>query len=605
MSKLQEKLQASTVIFDGAMGTELYRRNFFVNASYEQLCLTAPDVVREIHCKYFEAGADVLTTNTYNANVRSLARFGIADQCEAINKAAVRLAREAAQDKALVAASVGPISQAESPDDKAEKKDLLISQISALSEADFILFETISAPGDVEAALVAMDAFPGREYVLSFAIEAAEEADAAKLMDKFISMVTSHKGNSPVALGLNCGNGPEQMLKNLELFRTKTDLPIVVQPNAGGPREVEGRHLYMGSAEYFTTYARRYTQLGAAAVGGCCGIGPEHITELARSLKPLLRAERGNLPEVEIKQELCQPEIPLAERSGVGAKLAAGEWLKLVEITPPKGFDLTKTIAGAKKCKENGIDAVNLPDGPRASARIAALAAAIAIQQNAGIEAILHCCCRDRSLLGLQSLLLGCAGSGVNSLLFITGDPPKLGDYPFSSGVFDVDSIGLVKMQKLLNSGVDIGGQPISQPTSAVIGVGADPNAIDFEREYRRTCEKVEAGAEFIITQPVFAVDSLFKFLDRIGHLHIPVIAGVWPLTSLKNAQFMQKEVPGVVVPDEVMKRMAASDDRDTQRAEGIAIARESIAAIRSRVQGVQVSAPFGNVDAALKVILD
>jgi homocysteine S-methyltransferase len=205
----------------------------------------------------------------------------------------------------------------------------------------------------------------------------------------------------------------------------------------------------------------------------------------------------------------------------------------------------------------------------------------------------------------LQSLLLGCAGSGVNSLLFITGDPPKLGDYPFSSGVFDVDSIGLVKMQKLLNNGVDIGGQPISQPTSAVIGVGADPNAIDFEREYRRTCEKVEAGAEFIITQPVFAVDSLFKFLDRIGHLNIPVIAGVWPLTSLKNAQFMQKEVPGVVVPDEVMKRMAASDDRDTQRAEGIAIARESIAAIRSRVQGVQVSAPFGNVDAALKVILD
>ena len=604
MSKLLKKLTASTVIFDGAMGTELYRRNFFVNASYEQLCLTSPDTVREIHSKYFEAGADVLTTNTYNANPRSLARFGIADQCEAINRAGVKLAKEVASDKALVAGSVGPVSAADSADDNVEKIDLLRIQIAALEEADFILFETLSDPEDVQTALAVMNEFPGREYVLSFAVENPDANEAAKLMDKFVFLVTAQKGNKPVALGLNCGSGPEQMLKNLELFRTKTDLPIIVQPNAGAPREVEGRHLYMGSAEYFTTYARRYTQLGAAAVGGCCGIGPEHITELARSLKPLLRAERGNLPEVEVKEEHLQPEIPLAERSHVGAKLAAGEWLKLVEITPPKGYDLAKTIAGAKKCKENGIDAVNLPDGPRASARIAALVAAIAIQQEAKIDAILHCCCRDRSLLGLQSLLLGCAGSGVNSLLFITGDPPKLGDYPFSSGVFDVDSIGLVKMQKLLNCGVDIGGQPISAPTRAVIGVGADPNAIDFEREYRRTCEKVEAGAEFIITQPVFSVDSLFRFLDRIEHLHTPVVAGVWPLTSLKNAQFMQKEVPGVVVPDDVMKRMAASEDRDIQRAEGIAIARESIAAIRERVQGVQVSAPFGNVDAALKVIL-
>ncbi len=605
MSSLSEKLTSSIVIFDGAMGTELYRRNFFVNASYEQLCLTSPDTVLEIHRKYFEAGADVLTTNTYNANSRNLARFGIAEQCADINRAAVRLARQAAQDKALVAGSVGPVGNPDSGEDKASKEELLIAQIGALGEADFILFETISSFEDAAASLAAMKHFPGREYVLSFAIESTDEDEIAKAMDKFIFLVTSHREHGPVALGLNCGSGPEQMLRNLELFRNKTDLPIIVQPNAGAPREVEGRHLYMGSAEYFTTYARRYTQLGAAAVGGCCGIGPEHITELARSLKPLLRAERGKLPEVEVKAELLQPELPLAERSGVGAKLAAGEWLKLVEITPPKGFDLAKTIAGAKKCRENGIDAVNLPDGPRASARIAALVAAVAIQREAGIEAILHCCCRDRSLLGLQSLLLGCAGSGVNSLLFITGDPPKLGDYPFSSGVFDVDSIGLVKLQKLLNQGVDVGGQSIGMPTRAVIGVGADPNAIDFEREYRRTCEKAEAGAEFIITQPVFAVDSLFKFLDRIGHLHIPVIAGVWPLTSLKNAQFMQKEVPGVVVPDAVMKRMAASDDRDAQRAEGIAIARESIAAIRERVQGVQVSAPFGNVDAALKVISD
>ena len=343
--------------------------------------------------------------------------------------------------------------------------------------------------------------------------------------------------------------------------------------------------------------------LGAAAIGGCCGITPAHIRELARTIKPLMRAEKQELPKVEIVECDLKEPVPLAEKSSLGAKLAAGKFVTSVEITPPRGFDLASTVAGARKCKEAGIDAVNLPDGPRASARISPFAAAVAIQQQVGIETVLHCCCRDKSVIGLQADLLGCAGMGINNILFITGDPPKLGDYPFSSGVFDVDSIGLVKIQSRMNRGIDLGGKSISAPTRAVIGVGADPSAIDLEREYRRTCEKVEAGAEFIITQPVFAIETLFAFLDRIAHLKTPLIAGIWPLVSYRNAEFMKTEVPGVVVPDAVMKRMAAAGTKEEQREAGLEIARESIAAIRDRVQGIQVSAPFGNVDLALRVL--
>ncbi len=595
---LLEKLTHSPpVIFDGAIGTEIYRRNFFVNASFEELCLSNPKVVTEIHQSYLEAGAEILTTNTFNANRRRLARFGIADKTLAINRAGVALARAVAEEGVLVAGSVGPVSAPDSSGDRLERAEILKEQIEGLQEADFVLFESLRTEADLAGALEAMEAYPELPYLLSFAVD--NRSDLAGFLKQIRGAV-----HLPTAIGLNCGGGPESTLGELErLMELKPEFPVVVQPNAGSPRGIDGRMLYMTSAEYFSTYARRYAQLGAAGIGGCCGISPIHIAELVRSVKPLMRAERRVLPAVETAEPLAQPEVPLAERSRLGSRLAAGEFLKMIEITPPRGFDLSKTIEGAKRCREAGIDAVNLPDGPRASARISPLVTAISIQREAGIEAILHCCCRDRSLIGLQAELLGCAGAGVHNILFITGDPPKLGDYPMSTGVFDVDSIGLVRMQKRMNGGFDLGSQPLNAVTRGVIGVGADPSAIDPEREYRRTCEKIEAGAEFIITQPVFAVESLFAFLDRIEHLHIPVIAGIWPLVSLRNAEFMKNEVPGVVVPDSVMERMAAAEGRDGQREAGVAIARESIAAIRGRVRGIQVSAPFGNVELALRVI--
>ena len=602
MGKLKKLLERGIVIFDGAMGTEIYRRNFFVNASYEQLCLSAPNIIRDIHRSYLDAGAEVLTTDSFNANARRLGRFGLAADVLKINRAAVKLAREVAQDKALVAGSIGPVGDPGSAKDRRSREELLEEQISGLSEADFLIFESLRTLEDLDAVLAAMKKFPGIEYMVSFAIDPTAGHHADPLPD-FIADVERYDGEKPVAIGLNCGGGPESTLLELEKLVGKTSYPIIVQPNAGVPRGIDGRMLYMTSGEYFSTYAKRYAQLGAAGIGGCCGIGPEHIAELARTIKPLVLAEKRELPQLEIKDDTLPPPLPLAERSVFGAKLEAGNFVTSVELTPPRGFDLSGTVAAAKVCKEAGVDVVNLPDGPRASARITPLAAAAAIEREAGIETIPHCCCRDRSLIGLQAELLAYAGSGIRNLLFITGDPPKLGNYPFSSGVFDTDSIGLVKLQTRMNRGIDLGGDKLNAQTRVVIGVGADPSAIDLEREYRRLCEKAEAGADFVITQPVFDVDALLSFIKRIEHLRIPVIAGIWPLTSLRNAQFMKTEVPGVSVPDSVIERMASSEDRDAQKRIGIEIARESIEAIRSAVQGVQVSAPFGNVGHALKVL--
>ena len=409
----------------------------------------------------------------------------------------------------------------------------------------------------------------------------------------------------PEAFGLNCGIGPEGMLNALEILMPLCRLPVIAQPNAGCPKSVDNRMIYMCSPEYFTTYAMRFAALGVHGVGGCCGTGPEHIRDMARSVNPLNKAVRntGHLAVTEGALPEKTP-VPMREKSRFGAKLAAGEWVTNVEIVPPQGYLLDKTIEKARICREAGFDAVNIPDGPRASARVSPLVTAYRIQAEAGIEAILHFCCRDKNLIGMQADLLGCAAMGIHNILFITGDPPKLGDYPFASGVFDMDSIGMARIQSRLNRGIDLGGKAIDTVTQTLIGVGADPNAIDMKREIRRTREKIEAGAEFLITQPVFDTEPLLRFIEAVpGLSELPVIAGIWPLASYRNAEFMRNEVPGVIVPDSIMERMAKGKTKEEQRAEGIRIAREAVASIRDKVAGVQVSAPFGNVGIALKVL--
>ena len=413
------------------------------------------------------------------------------------------------------------------------------------------------------------------------------------------------------AVGLNCSVGPSGMLSSLELIRSVTDKPISVQPNAGMPRQIENRTLYMCTPEYMAEYAKRFFEKGAKIIGGCCGTTPEHIKEIVRTVRSL---ERATMPKAAAKKIIVtksvQPvekqqlkAVSLAEKSQLGAKIAAGQKITTIEITPPRGVEISAILDKAKLCAELGVDAINIPDGPRASSRLSPMITAVKIQQHADIEAILHFCCRDRNLIGMQSDMLGASCIGLRNVLIITGDPPKLGEYPDATGVFDLDSIAFTSVIKNLNCGIDIGGNSFSPGTSFTISVGANPVATDFSREIERFRRKVEAGAEFAITQPVFDVQMLFNFLDAIESFRIPVIAGIWPFTSFKNAEFMANEVPGVVVPDELLERMSKAKTREQGRALGVEIAREMIDEIADVVSGFAVSAPFGNVKTALAVL--
>ncbi len=604
---LKDKLEKSILVFDGAMGTELYKRNFFVNASYDNLCLTNPNIISSIHTDYKNAGTEVLTTNSYGANFNILNKFGLGDKVAEINRAAVALARKVAGSDLLVAGDVGPVGDFPpgTPDTLERRTQILSEQVAVLADTpcDFILFETISTEKDLTAILQTVsDLKLQKPFVLSFRFN-----PDALLSDGFsfenILKSIENSPFQPTAIGANCCLGPEQMLSVAEKIIPNSPFPVIIQPNAGAPKQVDGRMISMCTPEYFATYGMRFVSLGAKGIGGCCGTTPADIKNLARWAHPMAHsiACKDIFNNASIAEE--KEEVPVPERSSFAAKLARGEWVTNVEIVPPQGYELDKTIEKAKICKNAGFDAVNIPDGPRASSRLSTLVTAYQIQALAGIETILHQCCRDKNLIGMQAELLGCARLNVNNILFITGDPPKLGEYPLASGVFDLDSIGMIKLQKRLNKGIDAAGKTIGTTTKAFIGAGADPNAIDFQREIRRTREKIQAGAQFIITQPVFDTDALLRFMDAVPELaHTPLIAGIWPMASYRNAEFMKNEVPGVFVPDFVMQRMGAAETKEDQRQTGIDLAREAIARIRDHVAGVQISAPFGNVQIAAAV---
>jgi homocysteine S-methyltransferase len=486
---------------------------------------------------------------------------------------------------------------------------------------DFIIFETQPSRLAMEHCVLAMQQRPHIPYIVSCAVVMPSDgglptsASGESIARLFAPLPDDWR--KPVALGLNCGSGPEGLLVAAESAIKMIDLPLIVQPNAGTPKEFEGRSLYFCSPEYAATYAMQFANLGVAGIGGCCGMTPDHIRAIANMVKPLAKAHSASQSAKVILKEahpevVEQPEVPLRERSRFAWKLTQRSWITTVELVPPRGYDLSGIIDSSRQLHRNGVDAINLPDGPRASSRISPLVTAQQILQEAHIEPILHFCCRDRNLIGMQADLLGCAASGINNLLFVTGDPPKLGLYPDATGVFDTDAIGMVAVQRRLNRGIDLGGQAVNPATKAVIGVGLDPTALDRHRELDRFRMKVEAGAEFAITQPVFDPEALLSFLDALekeqgGELPIPIIAGIWPLASYRNAEFTKNEVPGVVVPDSTMERMAAvaKSSKEDQLAVGVEIAREMIAQVRHRVGGIQVSAPFGRVDIVLAVLAD
>ena len=597
-------------LFDGAMGTMLYARGVYINRCYDELSLTQPDLVRDIHRAYVKAGAEIIETNTYGANRAKLARHGLEDRTGEINRAAARIAREAAGDRACVAGALGPLGlriEPYGPTAREEARGIFREQAEALAEAgvDLFILETFADLDEIHQAILGVRDASDLPIVAQMVIR----EDARTMFGTDAQLIAERLTEwGADVVGLNCSVGPSAMLNAADRLLGSTDRPVSMQPNAGLPREVEGRTMYMASPEYMASYAARMIRKGVRFVGGCCGTTPEHVAAMAGAVRMLAPASGPRITVAAVEEEGAAPRepVPLPERSAWGAKLAAGEFLTTVEIVPPRGANPEGMLDGVRLLKAAGVDGVNVPDGPRAQSRMGALATALLIQQRVGMEAVVHYCCRDRNLLGMLSDLLGAQALGLRNLLLITGDPPKMGPYPDATAVFDIDAIGLTNLVSRLNRGLDPGGNALGEPTQFVVGVGVNPGAEDFENEMRRFYWKVEAGAEYCITQPVFDLAQLERFVERIDRdgLRIPVVAGIWPLVSARNAEFLANEVPGVVVPEPVMQRMrvASAEGRERGTDEGTAIAREMLAAAYPMIQGVQVSAPFGKVPLALKV---
>lgn len=612
--EFREHLSRRVMVADGAMGTMLYDRGIFINRCYDDLNLTSPDLIRQIHSEYVKAGAEILETNTFGANRMRLSAFGLGEKLGAINRGGVKIAREAARDTAFVAGAVGPLGaniEPLGPTSFAEARAIFREQVEALVEAgiDLLILETFYNMDELREAVFAAREVAGGELAIVAQVTIDDYGNLRGGADTR-TFTTQLDEWAVDVIGVNCSAGPKVMLETVEKMMLYSRKPVSAMPNAGHPQRVEGRHIYLCSPEYMAQYARRFLWAGVKIIGGCCGTTPEHIKLIrseARSLQPGMKslspaadAAAGTI-ESPPKPVVRMPNAPIAAKSQLGAKLAAGTFVSFVEILPPRGVDASKEIAGAKLCKEHGIDCINVPDGPRASARMSAQVTCQLIQEQAGIEAVNHFCCRDRNILGIQSELLGGHAAGIRNLICITGDPPRMGPNLNATAVFDVDAIGLVNIVNNLNHGLDISGNPMGSQTTLLLGVGANPGALNMDEEIHRFELKVEAGAEYAVTQPVFDLDLLEKFLKRIEHVRIPVICGIWPLTSYRNAEFMVNELR-VPVPEYFMERMRVVDNAEKARAEGVAIAREMTERVRRMVQGVQLSAPFGRYQMAIEV---
>jgi len=609
---LSELFETRSVLCDGAMGTMLYERGVFIHRCYDELNLSQPDLIRAIHEEYLQAGAEIIETNTFGGNQFRLQRHGLQDKVHDVNVAGANIARQAAdqiRDKqatqAYVAGAVGPIGVQIEPLGKVsfeEARTAFAEQVRALAEGgvDLLMLETMTSLNEVhQAILAAREAAPELPILAMMTID--EEGNTLDGSSPEIAAQKLTEWGAD-AVGCNCSAGPATILTAIERMRPVTALPLVAMPNARMPRAVDGRNIYLCSPEYMASFARKFAQAGVQFVGGCCGTTPSHIRAMRSALRALDARKSGPVMPATVTVQNTVIAPPLEKRSKLGADLVAGKFVALVEIVPPRGISAHRELQAATLLAQNGVEAINVPDSPRASARMSALSLCLQIQQQVGIETVLHYTCRDRNVLSIQSDLLGAASLGLRNILCLTGDPPKLGNYPDATAVFDVDAIGLVNIVRNLNSGLDIGGNSIGASTGFAIGVAANPGVPDLDNEVRRFAYKVEAGAEYAITQPVFDLRLLEAFLKRVEQFRLPVIAGIWPLVSLRNAEFMRNDLR-VFVPDDILLRMQHADTPELARAEGVKIAQEMLVVARDMVQGVQVSAPSGRFEAALTVM--
>ncbi len=591
------------------MGTMLYNKGIYLNCCFDELNLTNPDLVEEVHHEYVQAGADIIETNTFGANRYKLKSFGLENKVAEISRAGALVARKAGEDRVFIAGSIGPLGVKIEPwghMSVTEAEAAFREQARGLLDGgvDFFILETFSDINEIHRAIKAVQNLDKEATIVA---QMTIEEDGNSLYGTTPEVFTRKLEEwGAHVIGVNCSVGPAHMLQCIEKMAEVTELPLSAMPNAGMPREVEGRNIYLCSPEYMAEYAKRFILSGVRVVGGCCGTTPAHIRAMRGAIKAL-QPPRRHVAQASVAAEEAQEtkRIQLRDKSEFARKLADGSFVVSVEVVPPRGHDPSKAIEAAHMLRAKGIDCINIPDGPRASARMSSMILACILLTQTKMEPILHYTCRDRNLLGMQSDLLGMYAQGIRNVLIITGDPPKLGDYPDATAIFDVDSIGLTNVVNFLNRGIDIGGRRLSTPTGFLIGVGANPGAINLDHEISRFQAKVEAGAEFAITQPVFDIEILESFLRRIGDCRIPILAGIWPLVSLRNAEFMHNEVPGASVPPEIMDRMRKAQDLGPERArqEGVAIAQETLKVVKAMVHGIQISPPLGRYDLALEVL--
>ena len=600
-----ERLQDGVVVCDGAMGTMLYARGVFVNRCFDELNLSNPALVRAVHEEYLDAGADIVETNTFGAHRFKLGPHGFDNQVRKINREGARVAREAAQGRGLVAGSIGPLGKPLEPLGNItfdEAVSAYQEQAEGLAEGGVDLFaiETIPALDQARAAVKAIRAVSALPITVSMTFT---EEGTTFYGDKPEDVVRTLEDWDVSVVGANCSQGPQPMLETVQrMAAVARRLKLSAMPNAGAPAMVDGRYVYLCTPEYMASYARRFIAAGVTVVGGCCGTTPAHIRNLVRSVRMVQPARQvvTVVPPVATKETL--PPIPREEKSPLARNMGK-KFVVSVELDPPKGADAGRIIDRAQYCKENEIDAVNVADGPRASARMSAQSLCVLMQTKVGVDTILHYTCRDRNLLGIQSDLLGAYALGLRNILAITGDPPKLGDYPDATAVYDVDSIGLIRIMDHLNHGRDLAGNAIGPPLGIHIGCGADPSKPDLEKEVRRLEEKIKAGAEYVMTQPVYDPKTVETFLGMIRHLQVPVLIGILPLYSHKNAEFLHNEVPGMTIPEDIRERMRQAGSGEGAQAEGVRIAQEALLAVRDLVQGAYVMPPFNKVDLAVRVI--
>lgn len=596
------------MVSDGAMGTMLYATGVSLNRSFDELNLISPRLVKEVHMGYVKAGAELLETNTFGANRFRLSKFDLADKVREINLAGAHLARESAGEDLYVGGSVGPLGlrlEPLGPTSLEEARSAFREQVEALAEGgvDLIVIETMMDLEEAHQALLAVREATSLPAVVQMTIQEDGSTLSGATPEEFARQLDAWGAD---IIGINCGIGPATVLETLERMAAVTTKKLSAQPNAGLPHSVDGRTHYLCSPEYMAERASRFIQAGARIVGGCCGTTPAHIKAIKAAVKSLGPHVERAAVETSLRPPQALEPIPIELRSRLAEKLARGEFPVVVEIVPPKGCDPVREVEGAQYLKRHAIDAVNIPDGSGATARMSAQTLAVVIQQQAGIETVLHFSCRGRNALSLQSDILGAHALGIRNVWAVTGDAPQMAALPSATAVFDVDAIGLVNVLSNLNRGLDMSANPLGTQTSFLIGVGLNPNALDPDDELRRFEYKVKAGANFGVIRPVFDLDRLAAFLRRAHALdvpQIPLLAGIHPLTSYRNAEFLNNEVPGMSVSPEILKRMRAVDSGEKARAEGLKIAREMLLKLRELVQGVQIVAPFSRYAMAVEVV--